>query len=441
MTTGKSMRGNRSFTFQRMSSVARSFTEGDHLKSTSAFVFDQVVCSAGNFLTSFMAARHLQSDQFGSFALLNLISVFSLTVNNWLVRSSLSKTSQLANGSELRTYTSTLAWLAGCFGILVAGILCIAASCLGHPELMPALMAVALGSQVQELLRRSAMAQFRYRIGILGDAVSYLGQALLVVVLVASEQLSLNTLFWAMAITSTVSVLVQAAAFRLPLPSGLGHAAQVCWEQGRWVTLSGLILSPIVYGLPWIVEVTRGQVEAGKLSSLFLILGLSNPIMFSSTWLILIRGQVARHAALGEMWRRVLPVWLLTAIPLFVLWGAVLVLPHPVLILFYSKKQAFTQLTGTLQLVVVFYVATYLAVCLEVLTDARDRSRQRVRIDTGVAAIMLTVGVAICSRFGITGLLYVALSCNLLRTVLYAALLIKAPSQRPILTISPEVSL
>ncbi len=434
-------RNGRLTLLQRFRFASQALRTGDHLQSTAAFLSDQVVCSTGNFCTSFLAARHLPLAEFGTFALLNIISVFSLTVNNWLVRSSLSKTSQLADSGAVRQYTTTLAWLAGCYGLVTALVLCLAAVALGHPRLAPELVVLAVAGQVQELLRRSAMAQTSYWIGIEGDVVSYLGQAVSVTAIVFLGTLRLESLLWAIALTSVASVLVQSVALKITFPSRLASTAQACWEQGRWVTLSGVILSPLVYGLPWIVEFTRGQVDAGKLSALLLILGLSNPIMFSSTWLILIRGQVASHAPLTQMWRRVAPVALLTATPLAVLWSLVFALPHKALMLFYRQKPSFVTLTGTLQLVVLFYVSIYIAVCLEVLTDARNKSRQRVSIDLCASVVILTAGFAASLKYGLPGLLCVATSCNLLRSFCYSALLRKRPSERSPMPVSSEVSL
>ena len=354
----------------------RRFTaRGSHLRATSAYLTDQAVCSAGNFVTSFLAARNLPAAQFGVFALLNILLVFSLTVNNWLIRSSLSKTSQLADPDHVRSYTSTLAGLAAIFGVIPAAILVGASFFLHHSELGLALCIAAIAAQVQETMRRSAMAQSSYQAALLGDSVSYLGQALLLGLAVLTATLSLHRIFWVMSATSVLALMLEARKLHLEWPRAIYNTARSCWEQGRWIVLSGFVLSPIVYGMPWIVEFTRGQAQAGMLSGLVLVLGLSNPIMFSSTWLILARGQASRDTPIGVVLRNILPSLALTALPLLACWALVFSFPNLTLHLFYGDRMPYISLAGTLRLVVIYYLASYAAVCLEVITDIRDKSR------------------------------------------------------------------
>ena len=405
--------------------LRRLLARGSHLRSTSAYLSDQAVCSAGNFFTAFLAARNLPADQFGVFALLNIVLVFSLTVNNWLIRASLGKASRLPDSDRTNGYTSTLAGLSAVFGFLPAAVLVGASVLLHHSGLGFALCVTAIASQVQETMRRSAMAQSRYRIALLGDSVSYLGQALLLGGLVLAHGLSLGRIFWVMGGTSIVALIVEARGLGLRRPNAFRATAQRCWEQGRWIVLSGIVLSPIVYGMPWIVEVTRGQLQAGMLSGLVLVLGLSNPIMFSSTWLILAKGQAAREAPLHTVLRQILPSLSLTALPLLACWAIVFCFPGLVLHLFYGTRMPYISLSGTLRLVTIYYLASYIAVCLEVITDIRDRSRDRILVDISASALMLTAGTFAAYKAGIVGVLSVAILAQLIRSAAYVSLLIR----------------
>ena len=412
-----------------MGLLRRLVPRGDHLRSTTAYLTDQAVCSAGNFVTSFLAARTLPTDQFGSFALLNIVLIFSLTVNNWLIRASLSKTSQVADPEHVTSYTSALAGLAGLFGLIPAAVLVGASLLLHHPELGLALCLTAIATQIQETLRRSAMAQSRYRIALLGDFVSYLGQALILGGLVLTGTLSLERIFWVMGFTSVVALLVETRGLKLRRPTGFRVVAHRCWEQGRWVVLSGIVLSPIVYGMPWLVEFTRGQSEAGLLSGLVLVLGLSNPIMFSSTWLILARGQPARRAPLGTVLRGILPSLSVTALPLLAGWAVVFCFPKMILHLFYGTRVSYLTLSGSLRLVTIYYLASYIAVCLEVITDIRDRSRDRIVVDICASVLMLTVGVFASYKVGLAGVLGVGILAQLIRCAAYSFLLMQPLSE------------
>jgi hypothetical protein len=413
-----------------------SITSGGHVQATAAYVTDQAVCSAGNFFTAILAARHLSADHFGVFALLNVIIILSLTVNNWLIRSSLSRTSQLGDSIEVKGYTSTLVGLASIFGLAPAALLICAASALHHAELCVPLTLVAVAMHVQETLRRSAMAQLRYRVGVLGDIVSYLGQALIIGCAVLASSLSLTVVFWAMGATSALSVAIQTRGLQLGRPAKLLVTARKCWEQGRWITLSGFVLSPIVYGMPWILEITRGQAEAGVLSGLILVLGLSNPLMFSSTWLILVRGQAAKYGSISALLRRVIPTTLLTSTPLFAYWMAVFLFPGSTLSLFYGDREPYNHLHGSLQLVVIYYLVSYIAVCLEVMTDTREKSHERIRFDIWISGLMLSIGLLSSLKGGLPALLCVGILAHAIRAVSYSLILAR-PSVPNSLSTSP----
>jgi hypothetical protein len=400
-----------------------------HIYATAAYVADQAVCSAGNFFTSFLAAKNLPADQFGVFALLNVITMFSLTVNNWLIRSSLSETSQLASQSEVRSFTGTLVGLAAIFGFIPAAVLICASYWLHHIDLCLPLALMAFAGQIQETLRRSAMAQSLYKAGLLGDVVSYIGQSSIIFGLVLGHLETLQSIFWTLGATSVLSVVLQAILIQLRRPTRLLAAARKCWDQGRWITLSGIVLSPLVYGTPWILDLTRGQTSAAMLSALILVLGLSNPLMFSTTWLILVRGQAAKRSSVSVLLRRVVRPALLTSIPLFCYWVIVLFFPHRVLALFFGRREPYSHLEGSLQLVVVYYVIAYLAVCLEVLMDTRDKSRQRLSVDIWASLLMLSCGFFAAWAFGLPGVLIVGLIAQLIRATGYSILLAK-PSKK-----------
>ncbi len=397
----------------------------------AAFLSDQAVCSAGNFLTSLMAARSLAPDQFGVFALLNIIVIFSLTVNNWLIRANLSKTAQVGDSEQVRGYVSTLCGLTLLGALIPALVLLIAASLLHHPDLYACLVLTAVTTQVQETMRRSAMAHSRFRVALVGDVISYLGQALVVAAGMLSHSVSISFMFWTIGITSLISAAVMAKWLQLRRPQNLREIAGTCWEQGRWITLSGLVLSPLVYGLPWIIEFTRGQVEAGVLSSLILVLGVCNPIVFSSNWLLLVTGQSVRNESVDSLLRTIAPNFVLVTLPLAAFWSVASLFPRWLLSLFYSNRPAYVDMSTGLRLVVACYAMAYLAVCLEVLTDTRDKSRNRVWIDGPVSLFLLLAGSALSAKTGLMGLLAVAIVAHGIRVVAYSLILARPVERAP----------
>ena len=398
----------------------------EHLQATAAYVVDQAVCSAGNFITSFLVARHLPPNEFGVFALLNIIMIFSLTMNNWLIRANLSEAAQRDSGEKIQAYTSALSVLAGAFGFLPALVLVAAATALHHSELTVALCLVAISAQVQETLRRSAMAQSCFGKALVGDAVSYLGQAFILLGAVFVHIVTLRLVFWTIGATSLLALSIEAYVLGLRLPTKLLAVAHQCWHHGRWVALSGVVLSPLVYGLPWILALTRGQTESARLSSLALVLGFSNPIMFSGSWLILVRGQTAKHSSLIALFKQIAPTFLLISIPLGAYWSVLFAFPRWTLYLFYAGRPSYLLLASGLRLMVIYYLASYVAVCLEVLTDSRDQSDRRIWIDVCASIITLLRGLWAASKAGLGALLLVGILVHLLRASAYFILLARS---------------
>ena len=85
----------------------------------------------------------------------------------------------------------------------------------------------------------------------------------------------------------------------------------------------------------------------------------------------------------------------------------------------------YISLSGTLRLVTIYYLASYLAVCLEVITDIRDRSRDRILVDVCASVLMLTAGVFSAYKAGLLGVLGIGILAQLVRSGTYIFLLTK----------------
>src|SRR5262249_81498 len=72
-----------------------------------------------------------------------------------------------------------------------------------------------LAWQAQETLRRALMAHLQHQAAILGDAVSYLGQAGICMLLAQQHLLTLPLAFEVMALTSALAFLIQAYQLRI----------------------------------------------------------------------------------------------------------------------------------------------------------------------------------------------------------------------------------
>ena len=80
--------------------------------------------------------------------------------------------------------------------------------------------------QAQETLRRFVLADFRYRAAVAGDAVAYVGQGLLVAILLYFDSVTLPLALYAMSATFAAGALVHASKLRFAWPD-LGDEARI----------------------------------------------------------------------------------------------------------------------------------------------------------------------------------------------------------------------
>ena len=166
---------------------------------------DQGMVSLGNFAVNIILARNVSPSDYGFYTL--IISVFYLlqglhgSVVNYpmilkIARESPEKSAQLTGMAITLT--------AAVMVVLVVG-LAVFLSVIGQ---LPLLFWVALAfvaGRFQEVIRRALMAQLKHRQAALGDAISYLGQAVAMLGILYFDHLSLPAVFLAIAATSALA--------------------------------------------------------------------------------------------------------------------------------------------------------------------------------------------------------------------------------------------
>jgi membrane protein implicated in regulation of membrane protease activity len=149
-----------------------------------AVLIDQAVVSMGNFLTLALLGRHLIAAEFGAYGLIMETLFFLNGVQFALVIYPL--TIRGATGDHGTVRQLTLASLLFTvllvpFTVIVMGKTAIAT---GVGFAAAAAVLATLLWQVQETLRRALMAELRFSAAVWGDAISYLGQAAIILALV-----------------------------------------------------------------------------------------------------------------------------------------------------------------------------------------------------------------------------------------------------------------
>jgi O-antigen/teichoic acid export membrane protein len=228
---------------------------------------DQSVISATNFLTNVILARFMGLREFGIFALAWMSVLFVNSIQFALVISPMMSVGPKQEKDARPSYYGAvliqeLALVSACFLLVYAGLR-LAGDHFRHTDvrfLALPLAVSALAYQMQDFVRRYFFVVVQSRRALLNDALSYLTQLPILLVLHFTGRLSSVTALWALAGTSLLGFVV--GWFRIePLAfhwSRIKSVAQQHWKIARWLTPSAILqwtsgnlfvlAAPIYYG-------------------------------------------------------------------------------------------------------------------------------------------------------------------------------------------------
>lgn len=206
--------------------------------------------SGVNFITGILFARYLGLEEYGRFTLAWLAVLFFISLQQaGIIAPMMSIGPKQEVDQEQAYYTAVLVqqviWSVVCFFLLWFGVWL---SGVVKPEWRIQNLALPLAStllawQLQDFLRRYFFVRGRGKLAFLNDAVSYLGQLLLLVVLFRIATLNAAKVLWIIADTSALAVVV--GMFKLGmLRSSRGMFVEVSkkhWRFSRWLLASALL--------------------------------------------------------------------------------------------------------------------------------------------------------------------------------------------------------
>ena len=246
-------------------------------------IADQSVISGGNFATNLILARTLPPVQFGIYALLLNTLLFLNNVHAALITTPVCITGARSDIKVLGRTVS--AGITGTLLLSAGSMLVIVAACaiLKHSTLILPVFLALLFWQLQETLRSGFIARMQQNRAIWGDALSYCGQAILLVTLCAYLEPAISTIFIIIAATSLLAAGVQYTQIRpgllsrSMLRSNLGEI----WLLGRWNVLAKLLGFLTAQAFPWIILLRHGALQVAGFQAIFQLLAVTNPITFS----------------------------------------------------------------------------------------------------------------------------------------------------------------
>ena len=376
---------------------------------------DQGAVSLGSFLTAIIVARSFSPADYGVYALTLGVVLLFVTFNAALVTSRLSIEGAGVDSRGLARLTGASVLLAAAVATAGAITLAYATRVLDHGHIAP-FAAAALGCWlIQETVRRALMAHLHYRKAVLGDVLSYLGQVGIVWALAQRSQLTLESAFACIAVTSFLACIVQAAQLGIEWPS-IGEVQAMAvrsWRFGRWLLLGNLAGIVTIQGLPWILALARGAAGAGALQAAVNVLGVTNPIMFAVGNLI-IPGAAhgRRQGGISLALRTAFTYARFGAALLAPCYAVVLLWPSEVLSLFYGPSSPYADLVNVLRLYVLVYCFTYVATILNGVLTSLERSRYVFYAQFASALGAVIIGLPLIAMGGLTGAVFGSLAAS-----------------------------
>jgi O-antigen/teichoic acid export membrane protein len=389
---------------------------------------DQGAVSLGNCLTNFLLARNLPMQQFGLFAILLEAMLFLNSLQAALVIYPLTVRGAVVDRSGLRRLAGACVLMTMILALPLGAAVALAARAAGAATAAVGVAAAAalLMWQIQETLRRTMMAAGQFNRALPGDLISYLGQAVVLALLLGAGRLGVTAALAAMGATSLLAAIVQAAQVGIILPPIYrwgGYLLNFC-KTGRWVLLGNFTAIVTTLGCSWTLTTVHGVEGVGRFQSLANLLKLGNPMTLCLAALIVpAAARANRHggfaAARKIAWRYamgagvvLLPYYLLLAI-----------VPGLALRLAYGPHHPVALMTVGLRIFVASYALIFISQIIASLLNGVEQSRRTLIPQLAQAVATLVVAMPATARYGLDGFLWGWLFSNVILTTGYLLML------------------
>ena len=368
---------------------------------------DQSVLSAGNFLSNLLLARSLPTAEFGHFAFVLAVLNLLNNLNGSIVGYQLTIRGAPAPEGELRRYMTAAMGATALLQVVGAAVLAGSLLSIGELRLLPVALATLAAWQLQETVRRALLAKLRYAAAVPGDVMSYLGQVALMWTLARTGHLTVTTALLCGAFSSTAAMGVQLLQVRVA-PVGkadLKQTFQQGWHLGRWLLMANVVSVLVVPILPWALAYYQGPSEIASFQALAIVLGISHPVIFSVSNLIIPSAAQARlTGGVAEARRLTIRYALQGAAMLAPYYLGLLLVPELALRLLYGADSPYAHLGGELRLFVLLYVMYYASQVILALMNGLGNTSANFVSQVVVAVVTVGVTVPLGAYYGLTGL-------------------------------------
>lgn len=395
----------------------------------SATLVDQCAVSGGNFLLNVVLARTLAPSDYGEFALfLGAIFLFR-TVDYSFISYPLAirlfdvkddeRAVLLGKTAVLAVALSLVQVVAMGFGTMLLGGLAI---------LLPACLCY-LCWQAQETLRRFVLADFRYRAAVPGDAVAYVGQGLLVAILLYFNSVTLPAALYAMSATFAAGAMVHASKLRFAWPDRrqlkreLPGLALDYIAVGKWSVVSYQLVLVRVQLLPWMLAAVVGTAATASFQAAMNIASMMNPIILGiGNAIPQTAAQAHRSGGVADAARAVSGYVLFGLGPMLVMCAAGVLMPGLLLGAVYGASSPYLAVVIGVQLLLVAGVFDYIAEMISKTLLGIKSGRLALAVNAVAVATCLVLALIFINSLGVVvGACLALLIANVARALLGVA--------------------
>lgn len=380
-------------------------------------LLDQAIVSLGTFALNVLLARNLAVADYGRFALLFGIFLTLQLFNSSLLFHPLSVSLFAAKSGHRGTLLTTTAILTIGLSVSLGTLLAIGLLLLHQNDILVPAVASFVLWQLQEGARRGLLAEFRHKTAMLGDAIAYLGQGVVAIVLVLTHSLTLANCLYGMAAMSAIACVLQAMQVRLSLssPREIRSVAHDFWSSGRWVLAYNFVALLRLQPFPWVLAATSGASAAAFFQAALNIANLANPIVLGLCNVIPQTAAQARAEGLAASWKAA-QKYALMGMPLaFCYYLLALALPEFALRAFYGANSPYIVVSAAAQLLVFAMMLNYWADMAASFLNGVNAGRTALNVNLIATAAAFLLGLALIPTLGLVGCCLAAVGANAVR--------------------------
>lgn len=390
------------------------------LEKASWTLVDQCVVSGGNFLLNVLLARVLSEQDYGEFALF-LGAIFLLrTIDYSFISYPVSLRLCVVNDDERASLLGNTVLLTLALSLVLVVAMALGTALLEEDNILLPACLCYLCWQAQETSRRFLFADFRYRDAVAGDGISYVGQVLLIAVLLWSDSITLPSALYVMSATFAAGALVHASKSRFAWPN-LAEVRRLAFDYvsvGKWSLVSYQLVLVRVQLFPWMLAAVAGTAATASFQASLNIASMMNPIIFGIGNAI---PQIAAHAhgssgVLGAS-RAAYRYVLFGLAPILVICAAGVLMPDLLLRTVYGSSSPYLAVVIGLQLLALAGVLEYIAEMISKTLLGVQSGKLAFLVNVVAAVVALVLALVLVGPMGVFGACLALLIANFVRVI------------------------